>query len=550
MQASNFVSIPGSERQPVRGARRVGPAQPNERVDVTVRLRRRNPLPVAAIAGRELPSRRTYVTHAQLNAAHGADPADIAKVEAFARQSGLTVLDSSPSRRSVMLSGKVANISKAFNVTLDRWEHAGGQYRGRTGAVHVPQRLDGIVTGVFGLDNRCFARPHFRRLRRKTGAARFTGYSPTQIAQFYNFPTGVDGSGQVIGIIELGGGYRAEDLTAYFQQIGVPAPSVTAVSVDNGRNAPTTAQSEDGEVMLDIEVAASIAPGAKIVVYFAAGATDRDFLDAITQAVHDDVNSPSVISVSWGGPESSASNSFQTEFDQSLQSAAALGITVTVASGDSGAADEGPNEWDNATHADFPASSPFALACGGTNIKVQGGKIQKESVWNQHAADTQDDSFGASGGGISEFFPVPSYQSGINIPGDVCTGKIGRGLPDVSGDGDPASGYLVRVDGQEFPIGGTSAVAPLWAGLIALVNQKLQGRAGFINPLLYADPSGLRDVTTGDNKVGDQRIGYNARKGWDPCTGLGSPDGEKLLAVLGGSSMGPSALSSMNRASY
>ena len=141
-------------------------------------------------------------------------------------------------------------------------------------------------------------------------------------------------------------------------------------------------------------------------------------------------------------------------------------------------------------------------------------------------------------------------EPGINIPGDVSTGKIGRGLPDVSGDGDPASGYRVRVDGQEFPIGGTSAVAPLWAGLIALVNQKLQGRAGFINPLLYADPSGLRDVTNGDNKVGDQLIGYNARQGWDPCTGLGSPDGDKLLAVLDGSSMGSSASSSMNRASH
>jgi kumamolisin len=264
--------------------------------------------------------------------------------------------------------------------------------------------------------------------------------------------------------------------------------------------------------MLDIEVAASIAPGAEIVVYFAAGATDRDFLDAITEAVHDDVNNPSVISISWGGPEASATASFQTEFDQTLQSAAALGITVTVASGDDGAADEGPNEWDNRTHADFPASSPHVLACGATHIQVSDNQISAESVWNQRVVDTEEDSFGSSGGGISGFFPVPPYQASIALPKDITTGKTGRGVPDVSGDGDPASGYLVRVDGQEFPIGGTSAVAPLWAGLIALINQKLKHRVGFINPLLYGNPSALRDVVVGDNKVGSGNIGYTAAK--------------------------------------
>jgi kumamolisin len=504
-------------------------------MEVTVRVRRKAPLPAAALDGRVSPAKRSYLAHSQLEAVHGADPADLAKVEAFARQAGLTVVESTASRRSLVLTGTVAAFSKAFNVVLERWQHPGGTYRGRTGPVRVPSELASIVTGVFGLDDRPFARPHFRRLTKDAGSSAFKGFTPNQIGALYNFPTGVDGRGQVIGIIELGGGFRPVDLTAYFQEIGVSAPAVTAVSVDHGRNAPSNAHSADAEVMLDIEVAASIAPGAQIVVYFAAGKTDRDFLDAITQAVHDSANNPSVISVSWGGPESSATASFQAEFDQVLQSAAALGITVTIASGDSGAADEGPNEWDNLTHADFPASSPFALACGATNIQVAGGQITAESVWNQHAADIQDDSFGASGGGISLFFPVPSYQSEVNLPKDVSTGKSGRGVPDVSGDGDPASGYVVRVDGQEFPIGGTSAVAPLWAGLIALINQKLNQRVGFINPLLYANPAALRNVTAGDNKVGNQQIGYNAGPGWNACTGLGSPDGLKLLAVLGGS---------------
>jgi kumamolisin len=532
MAQSHFVPIPGSERHPLRGAKRLGPARPDEQIEVTVRLRRKAPLPATALGERQVPSRRSYLSHAQLDSTHGADAADLAQVEDFARQNGLKIMESSAGRRSVKLSGSVAQFSKAFNVTLELWEHSGGRYRGRTGTVQIPAQLAGVVSGVFGLDNRPFAKPHFRRLKQPPAGEQFEGYSPPQVAQLYNFPTGVDGTGQVIGIIELGGGYRSSDLAAYFKQIGVALPSVTSVSVDQGRNAPTTAQSADGEVMLDIEVTASIAPGAKIVVYFAAGSTDRDFLDAIAEAVHDTVNNPSVISISWGGPEASASESFQTEFDQTLQSAAALGITVTVASGDDGAADEGPNEWDSRTHADFPASSPYVLACGATHIQVSGGEISAESVWNQHAADTVDDSFGASGGGISDFFAVPAYQATIALPKDLSTGKTGRGVPDVSGDGDPASGYMVRVDGEEIPIGGTSAVAPLWAGLIALINQKLGGRSGFINPLLYANPAALRDVTVGDNKVGSGEIGYSAAAGWDPCTGLGSPDGAKLLAIL------------------
>jgi kumamolisin len=533
MAQSHFVSIPGSERHPLRGARRVGPAQPDEPLEVTVRVRRKQALPAMAMGERRAPAQRTYLDHTGLEAGYGADPAEIAAVEAFARQNGLTVIESSAGRRSVKLSGTVAQFSNAFNVVLEHWEHAGHRYRVRSGTVQVPSQLSGIVAGVFGLDNRPFAKPHFRRFNPKLAAGQqFKGYSPQRVAQLYNFPTGVDGSGQVIGIIELGGGYRPADLTAYFKQIGISAPNVTAVSVDHGRNNPTTAQSDDGEVMLDIEVAASVAPGARIVVYFAAGTTDRDFLDAISAAVHDKANNPSVISISWGGPEASASASFQTEFDQTLQSAAALGITVTVATGDNGAADEGPNEWDKLTHADFPASSPHVLACGATNIQVSGNKISTESVWNQHAADPEQDSFGSSGGGISGVFAIPSYQAKITLPKDISTGKKGRGIPDVSADGDPASGYLVRVDGEEFPIGGTSAVAPLWAGLIALINQKLGHRAGFINPLLYASPSALRDVTLGNNKVGSENIGYDAETGWDPCTGLGSPDGVKVLGIL------------------
>jgi kumamolisin len=529
-----MVSIPGSQRKPVRGAHVVGSISDDERMEVTVRVRRRKPIPAAALDGRSSPSSRTYLTHKKLEAEYGADPKDIRKVEAYARKNHLVVIESIAARRSVILGGSATAFSKAFGVKLKLWEHPDGTYRGRTGTVKVPSTLAGTIVGVFGLDNRVFAKPHFRRLPATTTGATFNGYTPPQVAKFYNFPTGVDGTGQVIGIIELGGGYRPADLKVYAKQIGVAAPKVTAVSVGHGTNSPTNANSADGEVMLDIEVAASIAPGAKIVVYFAAGATDQDFLNATTQAVHDSKNKPGVISISWGGPESATEGSFQTEFDQVLQSAAALGITVTIASGDSGAADEGPNEWDNKPHADFPASSPYALGCGATNIQVSGGAIVSESVWNQGHADTQHDSFGSSGGGVSEFFPVPSYQASAGVPVNVATKKKGRGVPDVTGDGDPATGYLIRVDGEEGVFGGTSAVAPLWAALLTLVNQKLKKRVGFINPLLYGNPTALNDVTKGSNEVGAQHVGYAAGPGWDACSGLGSPDGMKLLTLLGG----------------
>jgi kumamolisin len=250
--------------------------------------------------------------------------------------------------------------------------------------------------------------------------------------------------------------------------------------------------------------------------------------------VHDTANNPSVISISWGGPESASDETFQTQFDEILKAAGTLGITVTVASGDSGAADEGPNEWDGKAHVDFPASSPNALGCGGTNIQVSGNTITSESVWNENVTDTQDDSFGASGGGISEIFPVPSYQSSVKLPANVSTGGTGRGVPDVCGDGDPSTGYRVRADGQEFPVGGTSAVAPLWAGLVALLNQKLGHRVGFLNPFLYANPSGLVPVTKGDNKVSSTKVGYSAGPGWSACVGLGRPDASKILSSLTG----------------
>lgn len=466
---------------------------------------------------------RRYLTREQYASSHGADPADMAKVEAFARAHNLVVIEQSPARRSIFLSGTAADFARAFGTTIEHYEHDGGTYRGRVGPLMMPAELDGIVEGVFGIDDRPVAKPHFQRRKTTDGRqprAAGGSFTPVELAKLYNFPAGLDGSGQCIGIIELGGGYRTADIKAYFQELGLPVPKVKTVRVDNGRNHPSNADSADGEVMLDIEVAAAVAPKALIAVYFAPN-TDKGFLDAITMAIHDTTHKPTVISISWGGAESNWTDQAMTSFDQAFQTAAALGVTVCCAAGDNGSAD---GEKDGKAHVDFPASSPFALGCGGTKLTASGSTITNEVVWNE-SVDS------ATGGGVSDFFPVPQYQSPSDIPPSANPGSHnGRGVPDVAGNADPATGYLVRVDGEELVIGGTSAVAPLWAGLIALMNQNLGHPVGFLNPLIYqplVSKGSFRNISSGDNGA------YSAKQGWDACTGWGTPNGAKLLQALG-----------------
>jgi len=514
--ASNRHSIHGSERQPLRGSRRLGPADPGERLEVTVMVRGSNPDKLQEHL-RKRPSRP--MTRQEYEKAHGASSADFEKVSKFASEHGLSVVERSAARRSLVLSGTVENFNRAFGVKLDVYEHPGGTYRGRTGAVQIPNELKDIVTGVFGLDNRPQAKPHLRFKSSGNVQWHASGgsFTPTQLAQLYQFPS-ASGSGQCIAIIELGGGYRPTDLTAYFKEIGVsPAPKVTAVSVDHGTNRPTgDANGPDGEVMLDIEVCGAIAPAAHLAVYFAPN-TDQGFLDAVTNAVHDKTNNPSVISISWGGPESSWTPQSMQAFDQAFQAAAALGVSICVASGDNGSTD---GVSDGANHVDFPASSTYALGCGGTRVVASGSSIDSEVVWNDLPNG------GATGGGVSATFALPSWQSDANVPPPSAAGG-GRGVPDVAGNADPETGYQVRVDGSDMVIGGTSAVAPLWAALIARLNQINGSPLGYINEALYANSSVLSDITSGNNGA------FSAGPGWDPTTGLGSPIGVKLAGVIG-----------------
>jgi kumamolisin len=513
MAFDRLVTLLGSEKKSPRNSVVTGTLSGDEKFTVTVVLHRAGNQPLPPHGFLAHLDRLTFGLH------HGAAPEDIELVEQFAHHHGLSVVESSASKRRVTLGGTVDTMRAAFKVDLAcyRSESTGHIFRGRSGSISIPEELQKSVVAVLGLDNRPVAKPHFRK-KKVTPATNFT---PPQVAALYGFPTGVTGAGQTIGIIELGGGYKAADLASYFKALGVTEPKITAVAVDGGANTP--GGDADGEVMLDIEVAGSIAPGAAIAVYFAPN-TDQGFIDAITDAAHDTARKVTIISISWGGPEDSWTAQSQTALNAALQDAAALGITVTVAAGDDGSSD---GETDGALHVDFPASSPFALACGGTTLHAASGKITSETVWNETANKE-----GATGGGISQVFPLPSYQSTAGVPHQPTSAFAGRGVPDVAGDADPTTGYQVLVDGKNSVIGGTSAVAPLWAALIALCNQKLGSNLGFVNPTLYAlQEQGFRDITSGNND--DSNLGfYSAGAGWDPCTGLGSPNGTALLIAL------------------
>jgi kumamolisin len=517
----NRVPLLGSERAPLPGARVSGRLDPDERVSVTVIIHARHLPQDSTVSefGAPLPQRRPYLTREEFDAAYGASREDLAKVEAFAQEYALDVVEEDPARRTVVLSGTIAQLCRAFDVKLVRYKHPKGIYRGRSGPIYLPAALAPVVQAVLGLDERPQAKSHFRILRERA-AAGGASHTPPQVAELYDYPSGLDGEGQSVAIIELGGGYTTKDLTAYFSGLGIPLPSVLSISVDGSSNSPTgDPNGSDAEVMLDIEVIGSIAPKAEIYVYFAPN-TDAGFVDAVSSAVHDSQHKPSVVSISWGDAEVNWTTQGMQALNDAFQEAAMLGVTICAASGDGGSSD---GVTDGLAHVDFPASSQYVLGCGGTRLVSSGKTIKSEVAWNDQPTG------GATGGGVSDVFPLPAWQSNAKVPPSANPGAhVGRGVPDVSGDAAPSTGYAIRVDGKKITIGGTSAVAPLWTGLIALINQKLGMPAGYLNPLLYGLPDSgeLRDITSGNNGA------YSTGPGWDPCTGLGSPDGTELAALL------------------
>lgn len=507
---SSQTILHGSERQHPANSLAAGVPDPNENVRITLYLRRRSEIELT-----EGPHKN--VSHAELEDAHGADPADIRAVEAFAAEHHLSIAGIHAGARTVVLGGRLSTMASAFGANLRLSTIEGKTVRTREDHLVIPEQLRGSVVAVLGFDQRPVAKTNHRIHAR---AAQPSYYTPTQLSEIYNFPAST-GSGQTIALIELGGGYNNADLQKYWSALGLKDVSVSAVSVDGAQNSPNgDPDSADGEVVLDIEVAGGVAPDARIAVYFAPN-TDQGFLDAINAAIHDTVRKPSVISISWGSAENQWTSQAINAFNAAFHDAALLGITVLAAAGDNGSSD---GDSDGGNHVDFPASSPWVLACGGTRLVASGTAIQQETVWNDGTNG------GATGGGVSAHFSRPSYQSSLHIPKPSGTkNKTGRGVPDVAGVADPETGYAVLIDGEETVIGGTSAVAPLWAGLIARCNQELGRNLGWFHNDLYGTVTqarGFHDITSGTNGA------YQAGIGWDCCTGLGTPNGKVILSAL------------------
>ncbi len=505
------VTLPGSIRPADPAADRIAPADPALNTFVTVHLRRKPRTEKFMPPGRAL-------SRDEAAGALGAEPADFLAIRKFAAKYGLTVEKESVAKRSLELHGKLGDIGRAFGVTISEVLLGGQNFIQPDAALSIPSALDGIILSVNGLDTRPQVRTHFRNLRpRVVAAGPARSFTPPQVAALYSFPSGLDGTGQTIAIIELAGGFSQSDLNTYFESLGLNTPSVTAISVDGARNTPGGSGSV--EVTMDIEIAGALAPGAQIRVYFAPN-TDQGLVDAVNEAVNGTDPAPSVISISWGGAEACWSQQSVDALNRILEDAKNLGVPVCVSAGDAGSTDG-----TGVLAVEFPASSPYALACGGTSLTAEGARITSEAVWN--------DGDGATGGGVSTLFSKPSYQSDTAVPAPS-SASGGRGLPDVAGNADPATGYQLFINGQSTVAGGTSAVAPLWSGLIARFAQSLGEPVGFLNPVLYLDGASgcFQDITQGNNYAAGGPEDYSASPGWDACTGLGSPNGAALLALL------------------
>jgi kumamolisin len=529
---ADYVPLPGSTRARQRDAQRGPDLAPEQEVEVTVTLAG----PALPEAGTGRPRSRE-----ELASQYGAEAETIRKVSDVLTGLGLTVLEASALTRSLRVSGTAAQMETAFHPALATYSNAGqGEFRGREGELQIPAELDGLITGVFGFDQRRVAR---RRLSAATTALT-EPLSPAQLASHYNFPAG-SGAGQTVAIAEFGGGYFTSDLSAFCAKQGTAVPTVTPVGV-NGTQVLTLAEiqqlpqqqqqeqlDDSVEVNMDVQIVAGLAPDAEIVVYFSSF-DQKGWIDLINQVIQGTPANATTLSVSWGLAEDDPdwSTGAVQAIDQQLQAAAAIGITVCAAAGDDGSADQ---ETDGRAHVDFPGSSPHVLAVGGTMLNGA-----TDVVWWQAPGERTNNGGGATGGGVSAIFPRPSWQdvkiASIN-PGSIA----GRVVPDVAALAGPPFYDLIFM-GQDSPNGGTSAATPTWAALLVLMASAQQHpwKPSFLPPLLYQDGAGGKpigaigctDVTSGNNISSTLGKGYDAGPGFDALSGWGVPNGVALLAAL------------------
>jgi kumamolisin len=513
--------LAGSEPASAPRGARIGDMPDGTAFGVTLRVRRRMPLDATRLTRTDRPETFDRAGFADL---FGASPADLDLVGTFAASHGIAVTGSNVATRDVALHGTALQYAAAFGVGLGRYARPGGESRGHEGGILLPPELAPIVQAVVGFDDRRAA--HACVLRGRPAPSTGAAFVPANLVAAYGFPSGLDGTGQRIGVIGFAAAVPSEDLDAYCRLLGIAPPALDVMpapadgpTLDDGSGADRDA------LAAVLQLLAGLAPRAELVVRLAAP-TERGCIDALAAAVHGAEPALDVLCLSWAGAEEGWSVQAARAIDEILADAAALGITVCAASGDDGA---GLAPGSDTASVSLPASSPLALACGGTALSLAGG-IAYEVVWNDAALGG-----GAGGGGVSTLFPVPSWQEAHRPPLSVRTARAGRGVPDIAAVAAPSPGLLCVLDGAPVACGGTALSAALWAALVARINQGTGGALGFITPRLYNLPQtgAFRDILFGGNETTGRVGGYFARPGWDVCTGLGTPLGEGLLRGLG-----------------
>lgn len=503
MTAIKRVLIPGTDRTVWPGSHRAESLTSDADLLLTAWLRPRRGGDLDRDSARTLgatpPLQRTYADRKTLARQTGADPADVELLRRYCEGFGLTVVDSH--WRSVTMSGSIDRLVDALGATVAIFEDENQRrFRHRSGALHLPSDVAAVVQAIFGL--------HQWPRSRKLGSLQrhTTPLGARDVATRYQFPE-ADGRGQTIGVVQLRGVFNPSDFDQCMRAQGLTAARPIVKRVDNAAVEHEIQTTKDLEAALDLQIIGSLAPGARTVVYEAPD-DERGFLDAIRVALFDEENAPSVLSISYGWPEHLWTPVALAILDDLFTVAALAGVSVFCSSGDNGA----ELDYDGKPHVLAPASSPFAVACGATVLPPNAGA--QELAWER------------TGGGFSERFEVPEWQDVARTCASHHRVNAGRGVPDVAGQEQP--GYYVVMDGAELAMGGTSAIAPMWAALTARINQGLGAPIGFFSPILYrrSDEQLFVDVTTGNNGR------FQAGAGWDPCTGLGVPVGMAIEKAL------------------
>ena len=535
----HHVEVDGSKRGELdKGIKQIRDADPTKTLELTLSLR-----------GPELPAADDLafapLTPVQFRKKYCASPRDADKVAKVLKRYGFKVESTSLETRSMRVSGTIAAAEAAFHARLGIYKGAQGEFRDREHHYKLPPGLDGIITAVLGLGQRRVAK---KRLAAGRGEVRLEPFGPADFERHYHFPHG-DAAGQKIAIAEFVDEWFPDDVAAYCRKYKRPVPKITAVPIHMRlRNrkqiaklrgaAHNDAISDAKEVMMDTEIIAGLCPKASISVYFAHD-TQKGWVDMLDRVIKD---RPVVFSVSWGATEDGREWTpvAMEAINERLHVAAALGITICVSAGDDGSSDQ---QDDKKAHCAFPASSPFVLAVGGTQMEhVEGQLIER--VWHKkpgRRTPNRKQRSGATGGGVSVKFDRPSWQD-VKVKSVNKGSKDGRVVPDVTALSGPPW-YAMVLNGQWTTGGGTSASAPLWAALLARINGLLpkHKRQRFLTPLLYkASPSGepvgkrvCRDITVGHNSsIPHPGTGYPAGPGFDAASGWGTPIGTSLLLAL------------------